>query len=275
MKALTWNVNGGLLRDYASVKLAHEQGRPLPPPVLDEERRERLLEVLLEERPDVVALQELTGWTLEMLKELGEEVGLPHARLFEAASGRHHQGLLSRTPLSVPRSLVEHLADEGLWWQTRTLYHGAFSAETRGLTVVTAHLAPTTAPERRREAEALTRVLPHERTLVLGDLSAVRREERTRQLDDEMPEDLSQHFAAPGEPSAVEVLLAAGFVDAGETSADGTALRRGKDGERSLLLRVDYALHTPGVEVRRLRVLDDARTRATSDHLPIALEVTL
>lgn len=248
MRAMTWHLREGLRSGAA----------------LDEERRERLLEVLWRERPDVVVLQELTGWTLELLRELGEEADLPHARLFTAPSGEHHQGMLSRTPLSAARAL-----------ETSTAEHGAFAAETRDLTVVTAHLSATSFEEQRNGAVSLAGCLPKERTLVLGDFSAVRREERTLQLDAELPEDLQARFPPSREPSAVDVLVAAGFVDAGEGSELGTSLALGRDGERSLLLRLDYALHTPGVEVRELRVLDEDSLRALSDHLPVVIDIAL
>lgn len=249
MRALTWHVREGL-----------REGSQL-----DDELRERLLAVLWRERPDVVALQELSGWSLELLRELGEEADLPYVRLFEAPSGEHHQGLLSRTPLSAARSLLE----------TSTSDHGAYAAETRDLTVVTAHLSSASFEERRTEAVQLARALPRERTLVLGDLSAVRREERTYELDAALPEELRARLAPARDASAVDVLVAAGFVDAGEGSSLGTAVERGRDGELSLILRLDYALHTPGVEVRELRVLDDDVVRTVSSHLPVVIDVAL
>lgn len=249
MRALTWHVRDGL-REGSQI---------------DEQRRERLLAVLWREQPDVVALQELSGWTLELLRELGEETDLPHVRLFRAPSGEHHQALLSKTPLSAARSLLE----------TSTSDHGAYAAETRDLTVVTAHLSTSSFAERRVEAFELVRSLPRERTLVLGDLAEVRREERTSALDAALPEDLQARLSPARDASAVDVLVAAGFVDAGEGSSLGTAMERGRDGELSLVLRLDYALHTPGVEVRELRVLDDDEVRSLSNHLPVIVDVAL
>ncbi len=248
MKVLTWHVREGL-------RLGTEG---------DEELHELLLDLLLQERPDIVVLQELTGWTLDLLQELGEEADLPYVELFEVEAGAHH-GVLSRTPLSSARPLLESTATQ----------YGAFAVETRDLTVVSAHLSPRTFLQGALEGAALAHVVPKSRTLVLGDFNAVRREERTAALDAALPDDLADCFLSSHEPSPVDRLIMAGFVDAGEVSTLGTSHYPAREGDGELLLRLNYALHTPGIEVPSVDVLDDEALRRASDHLPLVLEVSL
>lgn len=227
---------------------------------IDDEARELLLDVLWRERPHVVALQDLSGWTRASLQELAEEAELPYARLFEASSGAHH-GVLSRTPLSAGRSVLERGAE------------AAFAVETRDLTVVSAYLSPAGVDDGHSEAEALARALPRDRTLVIGDFSVIRREERTPALDAALPADLADRFPTSA-ATAVDLLVQHGFVDAGEGSELGTALSADADGG-ALVLRVDYALHTPGVDVRALRVLEREDLQRASDHLPLVVDIAL
>lgn len=223
---------------------------------------EVVLEVLVRERPDVAALQELSGWSEDTLLELAEEAGYTHARFLEAASGAHH-GLLSLTPLSAGRSLFE----------SESTPEAAFAVETRDITLVSAYLTPESANESLREAERLMRHLPRDRTLVLGNFSVVRREERTPYLDAALPADLAERFPTTATTS-VDALVHAGFVDAGEGAEIATSFLVGPAGE-PLELRLEYALHTPGVEVRSLRVLEEEELLRTSPHLPIVLDIQL
>lgn len=246
MRALSWHLREGL-----------GEGDDL-----DEESCELILDLILRERPDVVALQELSGWTRERLFDLAEEAELSSALFFESPSGAHH-GVLSRTPLSAGRPLFASAS-------TPT---AAFAAETRNLTLVSAYLTPSSADESVQGAEQLMRALPRQRTLLLGDFSVVRREERTPSLDAALPADLAERFPSTS-ATAVDALVQAGFVDAGESSELGTSLLFGPAGE-PLELRLEYALHTPGIEVRSLRVLEGEHLRRASDHLPLLLEITL
>lgn len=264
MKVISWNLGEGLRPEGAAVT---------PRVLLDDDPGRAARRFLLEERPDVVALQGLVGWTPEQLQDLAGCVQLPHARLFEAEGGDLHQALLARAPLRHPERLSEPLGEVGEWWQRRTLLHGAFAAEVRGLHVVTVHLSLASALLRRREAEFLAHKLPRQRGLLLGTLHAIRREERTYTLERCLPPDAAGCFPRREEVSAVELLLAAGYVDAGEASALGTTIWPEPEGRDDLLLRLDYALHTPGLEVTRFMVRDTLDLRGCSYHLPLVLHL--
>ncbi|MFZ9887459.1 MAG: endonuclease/exonuclease/phosphatase family protein [Myxococcota bacterium] len=264
MKVISWNLGEGL---RAAGAAAFDDA------LVDEDRGTAAAHFLADERPDIVALQGLVGWTVESLHDLAQLAELPHLRLFEAEGGELHQALLARTPLRHPMRLSEPLGEMGEWWQRRTLLHGAFAAEVRGLHVVTVHLSLASALLRRREAEFLAAKLPRQRGLVLGTLHAIRREERTHTLERCLPADATGCFPRREDVSAVELLLGAGYVDAGEASAQGNTVWPCPEHDEDLLLRLDYALHTPGLEVTSFAVRDTLELRTCSYHFPLVLHL--
>ena len=139
---ITWNVLRGFL-DRTQVKAA--QGW------------------LEAQAPDVVALQEVNGFTKERLLETARAWGHGHAVM--AKESGYPVALTSRTPIEVIERRLEGM------------HHGYLHARTAGLDVVVVHLHPGDWAFRRREVAVLAPLIQRltaagREGVVLGDFDA-------------------------------------------------------------------------------------------------------
>jgi len=117
---------------------------------------------LADRKPDLVALQELNGFTEESLREAA--IGWGHEHAVMAKERGYPVGLTSRTPIEV----VER--------RLKGMHHGYLHARTAGLDVIVVHLNPGDWEFRRREVAILAplveRLIAEEReVVVLGDFN--------------------------------------------------------------------------------------------------------
>ena len=113
--------------------------------------------------PDVVALQELNGWTQETLGQLARAWGHPHVALLKEDG--FPVGLTSREPIEV---LGRHLEE---------MHHGWLHCRTSGSHFLVVHLSPFKYQHRQLEAAAITAKVAELRAdgasvVVLGDFNA-------------------------------------------------------------------------------------------------------
>lgn len=94
----------------------------------DPERMELVGAWLREQKPDVIAFQELNGFTPERLREWAVTWGHGHVELLRP--DKYSTGLTSREPITGVRRLRE-----GFW-------HGLLYGETQGMRVYVVHYAP-------------------------------------------------------------------------------------------------------------------------------------
>ena len=130
---------------------------------LDRTRTEPAQRWLRAQSPDVVALQEVNGFTASELAALSAGWGHPHAVM--AKEHGYPVALTSRTPIEVVERRLEGM------------HHGYLHARTAGLDVVVVHLHPGSWEFRRREVAVLApkirRLVDAGRAVVvLGDFNA-------------------------------------------------------------------------------------------------------
>ncbi len=250
------------------------------------ERREKVSEWLAGQEPDVVALEELNGYSEERLLCEARRWGHGHAVLLKREG--YPTGLTSRTAITgVERAL------EGY-------HHGVLHARTAGIDFLVIHLSPHDYSVRKRESSRIadwTRSLMGEgrEVIVLGDFNSLSPVDRPhyeasgmlafhsgrvesqadRNLNDGMP-DFSVHETFLG-ASLVDIVAKHARAGRGRISC-ATPLIRKPDtpdyawerGQR----RIDFIMASPCLAARSTaaRVVNDSSMDALSDHYPVVAE---
>lgn len=249
-----------------------------------EPRRERWLEWMSEQRPDVAALQELNGYTPERLAS--EARGWGHGYSVLLKEDGHPTGLTSRTPITE----IARIQDG--------LHHGLLRGKTRGIYFYVIHFHPSNFERRIEEAGHLLKdiaQLPDRDACIvlIGDFNGFSPDDRFFYEREPAIEPFfamldKRHSGAKNlnagrlDYGGIERILEAGYVDviarlrpsAGPVQATfPTDLRR--DEELGPDRRIDYVFVSPNLSgtVRAARIIRDETTALLSDHYP--LEVIL
>ncbi|WP_433286494.1 endonuclease/exonuclease/phosphatase family protein [Micromonospora sp. CA-244673] len=263
LRAMTWNIRtGGRDRDGT-------------------DRRDRIVAVVAEQRPDLLALQELRGLDSDGgLAELAERTGLvPH--LARSCFGQA-VAVLVRPPLRVLRAGRVR----------RPFHHAAARVEVATgagpLTVFSTHLNPFSGGRRRMEADwlaAAVRRTGGALALLAGDLNTLEPAvDHTARLAGLAPLYRRRHLRRDGrtvDTRAVARLLDAGLVDlwphtgGGEPAGLTVPTRHG--GAEFAGMRLDYLLATPALAAtaRAVRVVRGGDADSASDHYPVVADLAL
>ena len=126
-------------------------------------RRTKCINWISKQNPNVVALEELCGYTPEKLKEDAKKWGHDYSVLLKTSG--YPVGLTSKYPIKIKERILEGLG------------HGALHCETMGIDFLVVHLNPASALKRRMEAKILLKKLEaikseNENYVVLGDFNA-------------------------------------------------------------------------------------------------------
>ncbi len=127
----------------------------------DAARRARFVDWMNKQKPQIVALEELVGFTEKDLSELAASYGHPYVAIVKEEG--YPVGLTSRQPIRVIKKQVK-----GFW-------HGMLHAQTYGLDIIVTHLSPFEWDYRLKEATAITQYIRENELnecLVMGDFNA-------------------------------------------------------------------------------------------------------
>lgn len=129
----------------------------------DSTRGMELIDWLNSQKPDVLALEEMNGFTPERLADFALKWGHPYSALLKTSG--YPVALTSRKPIVVKERLVD-----GLW-------HGMLHCETYGIDFMVVHLSPADWKFRKREADSIASRIKkvaetQDRIIVLGDFNA-------------------------------------------------------------------------------------------------------
>ena len=127
----------------------------------DTDRVERFVSWVKEKDPEVVALQELTGFKQADLEKLAKQYGHPYAVILK--ENGYPVGLTSKKPI-----VRENRITEGFW-------HGVLHANTYGIDMMVVHLSPADWKYRQREAKAICKYIEEqklEKYMIMGDFNA-------------------------------------------------------------------------------------------------------
>ena len=263
LRVMTWNIRTG----------GRDRGGP--------DRLDRVVTVVTEQRPDVLALQELRDFDRGgLLADVAGRVGMvPH--LARSCVGQP-VAVLVRAPWRVLHA-----------GRVRRPFHHATARVVVGtaggpLTVFSTHLNPYTGGRRRMEADWLAADLRRsggELALLAGDLNTLDpTTDHTERLAGLSIRYRRRHLRRDGrtvDTRAVSRLLTAGLVDlypaGGGSEADGFTVPTRHGGAEFAPMRLDYLLGTPAVAAvtRRVRVVRGGEADRASDHYPVVAELEL
>lgn len=102
-------------------------------------RRERFISRIKSRTPEVVAMQELCGFTQESLIELANEWGHPYAAIVKESG--YPVGITSKKPIIVENRIIENVG------------HGLLHVKTYGYDFLVTHLNPSDTKKRHKEAK--------------------------------------------------------------------------------------------------------------------------
>jgi exodeoxyribonuclease-3 len=247
-------------------------------------RREQWRAWMSNQRPDVVALQELNGFTEEQLR--AEAQAWEHSHVVLLKEDGFPTALTSRTPISEVRRIRDGM------------HHGLLRGRIRGVYFYVIHFHPSHYGRRIEEARHLmadiaTLSAPDPRIVLVGDFNGFSPADRFHydrdrklvpffeMLDRQYPEarNLNEGRLDYG---GIEEILKRGFVDLVERTRPSSApfvgtfpteLRREED--LGTDRRLDYLFVSSNFagRARYAAIVRDAATAVLSDHYPIVAEL--
>ena len=127
----------------------------------DTERKANLIEWVKQQKPDVLALQELCGYTEEQLKEDALKWGHPYVQLSKTEG--YATGLTSNKPIILKERCID------------AFWHGLLHCESHGIDFFVVHLSPSDSDFRLNEAKLITEKINHSNSdayIILGDFNS-------------------------------------------------------------------------------------------------------
>lgn len=221
--------------------------------------------------PDIVALQEMNGFTQDSLAALAKRWGHEHAVILKEDG--FPVALTANSPIEVIEKRLEDM------------WHGYLHCKVRGVHVFVVHLSPSKHEVRLREAGILTtKIKPllanDERVLLMGDFNT------NSPLDMQWLEprpyvaawrQQEPENADPGYLT-MRAFLEAGLFDLVREKRPTTEVSRGtfattikEQARPGRQWRIDFILADPGLALRCIdaRTTDDPLVHQISDHFPV------
>ena len=127
----------------------------------DTTRNDHFVTWIRAQNPDVLALQELCGYTEEKLRNQAKKWGHPYVAILKTDG--YPVGLTSKSPVIAKERMLD------------SLWHGMLHVETFGIDFYVVHLSPADCEFRWREAKMIAKKITedgHRQMMVLGDFNA-------------------------------------------------------------------------------------------------------
>ncbi|WP_420322643.1 endonuclease/exonuclease/phosphatase family protein [Flagellimonas sp.] len=255
----------------------------------DEARREKCVNWIKSKKPDVVALQELCGYTEEMLKEDALKWGHKYVQLLKTEG--YPTALTSNRPIE----LMERKID--------SFWHGLLHCKTYGIDFYVVHLSPADAKFRLREAKMIVEDIQKSQSnsyVILGDFNAnspfdayaleknngLREKYRPKSADAKHSNLLNGNFdySVIGQflacPAVDLALNKVDLVNQGYTFPSPVLTGKYDHTDKSIVenrVRIDYILASPnlGKTCQRFEIFNHKETHGLSDHYPVMAEFRL
>ncbi len=130
----------------------------------DINRKAKLVNWINTKKPDVVALQELCGYTQEQLQKDAKKWGHDYAEILKTSG--YSVGITSNKPIEVKEKILENM------------HHGALHCKVDNIDFFVIHFSPFSHEKRREEAKIILNSLSklsdkQDKYMVLGDFNAL------------------------------------------------------------------------------------------------------
>ncbi len=252
----------------------------------DLDRKEKLISWINTQSPDVVALQELCGYTKEKLLEDAKGWGHTYAEILKTSG--YPVGITSNKPIKVNERILEDM------------HHGALCCTTWDVDFMVVHFSPFSYEKRRKEAEIVLEKLSkivedRNKYVVLGDFNAVSPFDANlykgnADLLNSMRESEEKHshvrnlFHGQLEYGVLSKFLGFPLIDVVQKHTAGLEQRIScptqvfekvpGEGRHPGSKRIDYILSSPmlGEACINAKVLNQPETFYLSDHYPVIAE---
>lgn len=252
----------------------------------DTVRREKVIAWINSQKPDVVALQELCGFTEEKLSKLGEAWGHPYVEILKTSG--YSVGITSEKPIDVKERILEHM------------HHGALHCQTYDIDFMVIHFSPFSYRKRHEEAEIILSKLmkireAQNKYVVLGDFNAVSpidadyykaNENKLKSMreSEEKHKHVRNLFYGQLEYGVISKYLSFPLIDVTQIFTTGLDQRiscptqvfekKKGEGRHPNSARIDYILTSPYLSKFCVdaRVINGQETYYLSDHYPVVAE---
>ncbi len=252
----------------------------------DQERKEEMIRWVKKQQPDVLALQELCGYTPEKLREDAKKWGHSYAEILKTSG--YPVGITSSKPIKIKEKILENM------------HHGALHCSTWDIDFMVVHFSPFSYKKRQEEAKIVLAKLDQirqeqDKVIVLGDFNALspfdadlyknRREvlekRRASEKEHEHVRNLQDEELEYGVIASFLGFPLIDVVQRHTTTWDDrvscpTQVFEEKKGEgrKPGSTRIDYILTSPELATRCVQatVLNKQETYYLSDHYPVVAE---
>ena len=255
---------------------------------------QRYIDWVKELAPDVVAYQEMNGYTQNDIGDLGDSYGHPYAVIMNTEYGvpvTHPLAITSKYPILN----VERVMDN--------MWHGYLYARIEGVHVFVTHLAPFTLKDRQediRKILAQIELLPKdEKVLLMGDLNSLSPQDSTaygQDLEEAMQRSEGKFITKSNTPilrnrtiyrqnlnngkidySVIQAILDAGFKDSyylKNHKFRNSVPTSGHAKKTSKLRRIDYIWVDEELtsDLKAAEILQNETTHDLSDHYPVLVK---
>ncbi len=237
----------------------------------DLERQDRFIDWVKYRNPEVLAMQELCGFTEESLTELAKEWGHPYAVIVK--EGGYPVGLTSKEPIIVKNKIVENVG------------HGLLHVQTYGFDFLVTHLNPFEEKKRLDEAQFILDYIEDkglDNFLLMGDMNS------HSPMDADYMEENSTKLIANGrfDYSVISRFLSYSLVDVcreyvgpDKRFTFPTSILKNvskhKDVRLKAAQRIDYIFMPPNIldKVVDAFILNEGEPEYLSDHFPIGVDL--
>ena len=235
--------------------------------------------------PDIVATQEMNGWTQKTLEELASSYAHPYA--LQSKEEGFPVSLSAKTPLVNFKKVTENM------------WHAYIYAKVRGIHIFVIHFSPFSYAKRLQEVDNIIAQIkelpPNEPILVMGDFNSLSQADSAQYGDNvlaAMKKSEEQHAHIRNlnngriDYSVLDKLELAGFKDSYflvhkdfassvPTFKDGNG--KIKDSNAGIPKRIDFVWCNPvaAAYVVKSEIIKSALSNIISDHYPIYIELSI
>jgi exodeoxyribonuclease-3 len=241
------------------------------------ERLSLIAQVINDESPDIVVINEANGFDLndnERLVSLGDLIAMPHYHLAPSGQRDYHVAIYSKLPL---------LSIEEIHPLVRAGIRVVVSTSIGQVAIVGTHLSPYSEVDRLPEIELiLSSLAGYNNRIILGDLNSLAETDHYQEdsLVSSFNDTQMSKFTDGEMPlyKVTDIIEQNGYVDSGllkNSETINTVPTNSNEDNSHSELRLDYVFISENMSNRVIsyEVVKNSQTEQASDHYPVVVEL--